>query len=150
FTRTSAMADLHVPLRAGSDIAFLGGIIHYILEKERAFYDYVVHYTNAPVIIDDAYRGPEDLDGFFSGWDAKSGDYDESSWQYQGLEDIPAAGHKEVVPHGVPEKPRGTDVTCAKRDPTLKHPRCVYQLLRKHYARYTPETVSQICGVDPR
>src|SRR5205085_697415 len=100
FTRTSALADLHVPLRAGSDIAFLGGIIHYILENDRAFKEYVVNYTNAPVIIDSGYRDPEELEGFFSGWDAQKGDYDPSSWQYQGIEDIPAAGHKEKVPHG--------------------------------------------------
>ena len=149
FTRTSAMADLHVPIRAGTDIAFLGGIITYILEKERAFYDYVVNYTNASFIIEEDFRDPSELEGFFSGWDAKKGEYDESSWQYAGLEDIPAAGHKEIVPHGeAPEKPRGSDITHAKKDPTLKDPRCVYQLLRKHYARYTPEAVSEICGVD--
>jgi formate dehydrogenase major subunit len=150
FTRTSAMADLHVPIRAGSDIAFLGGIIRYILENDRIFREYVVSYTNAPVIIEGDYRGPDELDGFFSGWNAETGQYDEASWQYEGLVDIPAAGHKEVVPSGkVPEKPRGSDITLAKRDPTLQHPRCVYQILKRHYARYTPEAVSQICGVEP-
>src|SRR3954467_3198588 len=70
FTRTSALADIHVPLRAGSDIAFLGGIVNYILENGREFRDYVVHYTNAPVIVDERFRDTEDLDGLFSGWDA--------------------------------------------------------------------------------
>src|SRR3954463_4894181 len=117
FTRTSAMADLYVPIRAGSDIAFLGGIIRYILENDRAFKEYVVHYTNAPFIIDPDYRDPEDLDGFFSGWDQEKGEYEESSWQYLGIDDIPAAGHKEHVPGGkVPEEPRGSDITYAKRD----------------------------------
>ena len=149
FTRTSAMADLHVPLRAGSDIAFLGGIIHYILENDRAFKEYVVNYTNAAAIIEDDFRDTEELQGFFSGWDAAKGEYDSTSWQYEGAAEAPAAGHKEVVPQGVPDKVRGHDITCARRDPTLTHPRCVYQILRRHYARYTPELVAEICGVDP-
>src|SRR6188472_4027398 len=73
YTRTSAMADLHVPIRAGSDIAFLGGIVNYILENGREFREYVKHFTNAPVIIDEAFRDTEDLDGFFSGWDSEQG-----------------------------------------------------------------------------
>ena len=147
FTRTSAMADLHVPLRAGSDIAFLGGIIRYILENDRAFKEYVVNYTNASFIIDPDYRDPEQLDGFFSGWDQQKGEYDEKSWQYLGVDDIPAAGHKEIVPGGkVPDKPRGSDITYAKRDPTLQDPRCAYQLLKRHYARYTPQFVADACG----
>src|SRR5947209_8193585 len=152
FTRTSAMADLHVPIRAGSDIAFLGGIIHYILENDRAFKEYVVNYTNAAMIVRDGYRGPDELDGFFTGWDAAKGEYDPVDWQYEGMGgEIAAAGHKEVVPGGKePDRPRGEDVTYARRDPTLQHPRCVYQILRRHYARYTPSVVSEICGVDPQ
>src|SRR6187431_1524841 len=83
YTRTSAMADLHVPIRAGSDIAFLGGIINYILENGREFREYVQHFTNAPVIVDD-FRDTEDLDGFFSGWDPEEGVYDIQSWGYAG------------------------------------------------------------------
>src|SRR3954469_16723436 len=75
FTRTSATATKWVGIRAGSDIAFLGGIINYILANGREFRDYVVNYTNAPVIIDEAYQDTEDLDGFFSGWDAAEGRY---------------------------------------------------------------------------
>src|SRR5256714_8444756 len=67
FTRTSAAADLHVPLRAGSDIAFLGGIVNYILENGREFREYVARYTNAGTIIDEGFRDTEDLDGLFSG-----------------------------------------------------------------------------------
>ena len=147
FTRTSAMADLHVPLRVGTDIAFLGGIIRYILENGRAFRDYVVNYTNAPVIVSDDYADPEDLEGFFSGWDSQSGEYDSETWKYAGVGEMPAAGHKEIVPKGVPPKVRGLDITYLKSDPTLQHPRCVYQILRKHYARYTPEAVADTCGV---
>src|SRR5204863_1176942 len=73
FTRTSALADVHVPLRAGSDIAFLGGIVNYILENEQWFDEYVKAYTNGPVVIKDEFRDTEDLDGLFSGFDAKSG-----------------------------------------------------------------------------
>ena len=149
FTRTSALADLHVPLRAGSDLAFLGGVIHYILENDRAFKEYVVNYTNAPVIIDGDYRGPDDLEGFFSGWDAQKGEYDDATWQYQGVEHVPPAGHKETVPGGTPDQPRGMDITHARRDPTLQDPQCVYQILKRHYARYTPSAVSEICGVEP-
>ena len=73
FTRTSAMSNLHVPIRAGSDIAFLGGIINYILENERYFKEYVVHYSNAPTIINEDFADTEDLDGLFSGYDPESG-----------------------------------------------------------------------------
>ena len=72
FTRTSAMANLHVPIRAASDIAFLGGLVHYILEQERYFRDYMVAYTNATTIIDERFLDTEDLDGFFSGWKQSS------------------------------------------------------------------------------
>ena len=124
FTRTSAVADLHVPIRAGSDIAFLGGIVNYILTGGREFREYVVAYTNASSILDDGYRDTEDLDGLFSGWDPDTMAYDATTWRYQ----LDATG-------------------AARRDPTLQHPRCVYQVLRRHFARYTPEVVEQVCGV---
>jgi formate dehydrogenase major subunit len=124
FTRTSAVADLHVPLRAGSDIAFLGGIVHHILEHGREFRDYVIRYTNAAVIVGDDFRDTEDLDGLFSGFDPQTGSYDGSSWQYRG------------------DTPRERET-----DPTLTHPRCVYQVVKRHYARYTPEVVEDVCGV---
>jgi formate dehydrogenase major subunit len=151
FTRTSALADIHVPLRAGSDIAFLGGIVNYILQNGREFRDYVVHYTNAATMIGDAFRDTEDLDGFFSGWDADKGEYDVTSWQYAGMNLHAAAGIRKTAAGGEmtgagggsglehPEKKR--------RDPTLEHPRCVFQLLKRHFSRYTPEMVEQICGV---
>ena len=151
FTRTSALADIHVPLRAGSDIAFLGGIVNYILENGREFRDYVVHYTNAATIIGDDFRDTEDLDGFFSGWDAEKGEYDVTSWQYAGV-DLHAAG-------GIRKSAAGGEMTGAgggsglehpekkQQDPTLQHPRCVFQLLKRHFSRYTPELVEEICGV---
>ena len=84
FTRTSAMADIWVPLRAGSDIIFLGALVHYVLENNKEFRDYVVHYTNASTILREDFRDTEDLDGFFSGWDAEKKKYDPESWFYQG------------------------------------------------------------------
>jgi formate dehydrogenase major subunit len=156
FTRTSAMATKHVGIRAGSDIAFLGGIINYILEHERWFKDYVLNYTNAPVIVDERYEDTEDNDGLFSGWDPEKGQYDVTTWQYAGTKVHGAAGQREEgfqeshtrgeqsghgghgggLSHGNPPE----------RDETLQHPRCVFQLLRRHYARYTPEFVAETCG----
>src|SRR5918911_4209942 len=95
FTRTSAMATKHVGIRAGSDIAFLGGVINYILENERWFDEYVRTYTNAPVIIRDEFADTEDLDGLFSGWDPEQGQYDVRKWQYAGTEVHGAAGQRE-------------------------------------------------------
>jgi formate dehydrogenase major subunit len=150
FTRTSAMADLHVPIRAGSDIAFLGGIIRYILENDRAFKEYVVAYTNAAQIVSDEFRDTEDLDGFFSGWDAAAGEYRTATWRYEGAEgEIPAAGHKEVVPQSGSGTDSSRDIQRSRRDETLQHPRCVYQILKRHFSRYTPELVGEICGIDP-
>ena len=90
FTRTSANATLHVPIRAGSDIAFLGGIVNYILENDRWFREYVIPYTNAANIVSEEFRDTEDLDGVFSGWDAEERRYDPSSWQYAGQEETAA------------------------------------------------------------
>jgi formate dehydrogenase major subunit len=125
FSRTSALANLYVSTRAGSDIVFLGAAIHYLLENNAYFHDYVVHYTNAPMLVREDYKDPEDLDGLFSGFDPSTGTYaDQSSWDYQRDE------------YGKP-----------KIDPTLQHPQCVFQIMRRHYARYTPEMVEQVCGV---
>ena len=86
----SAVADLHVPIRAGSDIAFLGGIVRYVIENQRYFREYVVTYTNAPAIISEDYRDTEDLDGLFSGWDSEKNQYDLNSWAYEGTSATPA------------------------------------------------------------
>lgn len=163
FTRTSALADLHVPLRAGTDIAFLGGIINHVLTNEKYFRDYVVAYTNAPVILGEDFRDTEDLDGVFSGLDPDHRRYDNSSWQYEGMEVQAASGERDQEydertggGSSVTEAARGEAHGSGgaalgegepERDETLTHPRCVLQVLQRHYARYTPETVEQICGV---
>jgi formate dehydrogenase major subunit len=153
FTRTSAMATKWIRVRAGSDIAFLGGIVNYILQNDLYFEEYVKHYTNAPVIIEEAFADTEDLDGLFSGWDEEKKKYDTSSWGYEGMTTHGAAGNREQgfvtkghqsghggagggLSHGEPPS----------EDPELTHPRCVFQLLKKHYQRYTPEFVAEACG----
>jgi formate dehydrogenase major subunit len=132
YTRTSAVADVFVKIRAGTDIAFLGGIIRYILEGERYFKDYVVHYTNAATLIADEYRGDEET-GLFAGFDLATGSYDltPGAWEYA----------CERRPDGTRGQPR--------TDPSLQDPMCVLQILRRHYARYTPEAVSRVCGCRP-
>jgi formate dehydrogenase major subunit len=153
FTRTSAMATKWIGVRAGADIAFLGGIVNYILQNDLYFEEYVKHYTNAPVIIEEAFADTEDLDGLFSGWDDEKKKYDTSSWGYEGMTAHGAAGNREQgfvtkghqsghggagggLSHGEPPS----------EDPELTHPRCVFQLLKRHYQRYTPEFVAEACG----
>jgi formate dehydrogenase major subunit len=154
FTRTSAMATKHVGIRAGSDIAFLGGIVNHILQNELWFDEYVRHYTNAPVIVDEEFADTEDLDGLFSGWDPEEREYDVQTWMYEGMEVHGAAGQREEgfdptkgeqsghggggagLSHGEPPS----------EDPKLQHPRCVFQILKRHYQRYTPEFVAETCG----
>jgi formate dehydrogenase major subunit len=161
FSRTSALADIHVPLRAGSDIAFLGGIINYVLSNDLWFRDYVLAYTNATTVIVDDYQDTEDLGGLFSGLHRDLNAYENDNWQYEGverrsdehqdeeeyrerLEAIKRAGHAESHGSG------GAGMRGApEHDPTLRHPRCVLNLLRRHYARYTPEMVQRTCGVPP-
>jgi formate dehydrogenase major subunit len=149
FTRTSAVADTFVAIRAGSDIVFLGAIVNYILTNGREFREYVTAYTNASAVIDDGYQDTEDLDGLFSGWDSDKRAYDQNSWQYEGTTVAPSAGHRESAPqgeaHGHGAKPSGGEPPLT--DPTLEHPRCVFQILKRHFARYTPELVEELCGV---
>src|SRR5918994_6187802 len=95
FTRTSAHADLHVPLRAGTDIAFLGGVVNHILSNELDFREYVLAYTNASFIVNEEFRDTEDLDGLFSGYDPETGTYDPSSWRYEGMAVASNAGSRE-------------------------------------------------------
>jgi formate dehydrogenase major subunit len=155
FTRTSALADLHVPLRAGSDIAFLGGIVNYILEHQRDFREYVVAYTNAATIVGEDFRDTEDLDGLFSGWDATTRSYDMDSWQYDGFEGPPAAAGLREQQVTAPQATGATGskleggehVNPPRTDQTLQDPRCVYQILKRHFRRYTPERVEELCGI---
>ncbi len=123
FTQTAAKADLYVPLRSGSDIAFLGGMIKYILENDLYFRDYVVQYTNAPFLVNPDFKGPSELDGLFSGYNEKTRKYDKKTWTFQ------------MDENGVP-----------KKDPSLRDPHCVFQLMKKQYARYNIDKVSNITG----
>jgi formate dehydrogenase major subunit len=154
FTRTSAMATRHVRIRAGTDIAFLGGIVNYILEHDRWFREYVLTYTNAPVILHEDFRDTEDLGGLFSGWDPDRGSYDIESWQYEGANLHAAAGAREegfAPPKGHASGHGGAGARLHHGEPpdedqTLQHPRCVFQVLKRHFSRYTPEVVAETCG----
>ncbi len=146
FTRTSAMADIHAPLRSGSDIAFLGGLIRHVLENDLWFRDYAMAYTNIAKIISDDFVDTEEGDGLFSGFDAANASYKADSWQYKGhVAPAPLAEHKPAVSDPEPGLKAMHD-SPPPSDPTLAHPHCVYQILRRHYARYTPEMVEQVTG----
>ena len=154
FTRTSALSDMYVPIRAGSDIAFLGGVINYILSNELDFREYVTAYTNASFLLKEEYQDTEDLDGLFSGYDPETASYSSASWQYESvrtedLEDTSAKAKQQTTAYqygsGGPKVEGGARRLAA--DPTLQHPRCVYQTLKRHFARYTPEMVEKTCGV---
>jgi formate dehydrogenase major subunit len=154
FTRTSALSDIWAPLRAGSDIIFLGGLINYTLVNDLCFRDYIVHYTNAPVIISEDFKDTEDLGGVFSGWKDDTKKYDPASWLYDSpeTEEHQANSHssEHAEKEGGHEQEGGNsppDLDKYNKDDTLQHPRCVFQLLKKHFARYTPEMVEQYCGI---
>ena len=152
FTRTSAVADTYVPIRAGTDIVFLGALVNYVLANGLEFREYVVHYTNAAVVVTEEYADTDDLDGLFSGFDPEKRVYETRSWQYEGMEETADAGKSEA---------QGKDTDTAQshgsggptlaggeptRDETLQHPRCVFSILKRHFARYTPEMVEEVCG----
>ncbi len=155
FTRTSAMADLWVPLRAGTDTVFLGALVNHVLANGLEFREYVVPYTNAPTIINEEFRDTEDLEGFFSGWDEKEGRYSPDTWAYEedahetsvGRDFSPASPEAARGGHGKDRGDAAARVGAPRRDPTLEHPRCVFQILKRHYARYTPAMVEDVCGV---
>ena len=135
FTRTSSVADLFCQIRAGSDIAFLGGVINYAIENNRIAKEYLINYTNAAFLIEGDFKLPADADGVFSGFDAQSKSYNRASWNYSGGKPATAAG-------SLPPLPEKVDY-----DLTLQNPNCVFQLLKKHYSRYTPEIVERITGI---
>jgi formate dehydrogenase major subunit len=152
FTRTSAHADVFTSVRAGADIAFLGGVVNYILSNEKDFREYVVAYTNASMLVSADFQDTEELDGLFSGYDPEKQVYDQSSWQYagqqvEGQQEDEAAVDKETA-SGLEQESHGPPIPAdVPRDPTLQDPRCVFQVLKRHYARYTPEVVERLCGV---
>src|SRR6266481_4846961 len=154
FTRTAAVADLFLQIRAGSDIAFLGGLINYALSSNppRVNKEYLVNFTNAAFIIKDGFKLPED--GLYSGFDAEKQVYDKKTWNYEeggDLDSKPVAGspaEKSLPPltSGATPPPPSLPPKIAY-DLSLQHPRCVYQLLKKQYERYTPEMVERITGI---
>ncbi len=133
YTRTAATSDLFLQIRAGADIAFLGGLIHHAIETGAIATEYVVNYTNASFLIDERFNLPED--GLYSGFDEASKTYDRSTWNYQASSKAPAGPGPAALPPNV------------AFDPTLEDPRCVFQLLKKHYSRYTPQLVESITGI---
>ncbi len=151
FSRTSALADVHVPLRTGTDIAWLGGLINHVLSGGHEFREYVLRYTNAATIVSEEFVDTADLDGLFSGFDRAAGKYDVSSWSYSGMEPPAAAG--EPNDDASAEQAHGAhgaaleDGEPPHEDETLTHPRCVFQVLKRHFSRYTPEMVESVCGV---
>jgi len=173
-TRTAANADMYLQIRAGADIAFLGGLIHYAIQNNRVAHDYLVNYTNAAFVIKEGFKLPDD--GLYSGFDPEKKTYDKSSWNYEEGGDLtgkaaaasgaataaPAQhphtsdtgggqGHQAASPMGA--KAAGGAVPPPMLPPkiafdlSLQHPRCVYQLLKKQYERYTPEMVERITGI---
>ena len=187
FTRTAATADLFLQIRAGADIAFLGGLIHYAIENQRIAKDYLVHYTNAAFIVKQGFKLPDD--GLYSGFDPATRTYDKATWNYEEGGDMSGAAvsvgtttttHSAsssdagYMPASAPQAagqtsggtgqgyqaggPVGAKATeSAKATPTLppkvaydltlQHPRCVFQLLKQQYSRYTPEMVERITGI---
>jgi formate dehydrogenase major subunit len=120
FTRTASVADVYAPIRTGTDIVFLGGVIHYLLTNDKIQHEYVRNYTDYTFLVREDFTFEN---GIYSGYNDKNHSYDRHTWDYE----------------------MGSD-GFVKTDPTLAHPRCVYQLMKKHYERYTPEMVERVCG----
>jgi formate dehydrogenase major subunit len=186
FTRTSAVADIHAPIRAGSDIAFLGGLVNYVINDARwkadpFFQTWLVHYTNAATVISGDYKDAEDNHGVFSGlmeyrggtpewpYNGFVGEYDGKSWQYAGTQareggraaataqsgevrGATTGAVSSAAPSAAAVAPPFDDLVKSlvkpppERDETLRHPRCVFQILTRHFARYTPEMVERVTG----
>src|SRR5436309_455407 len=145
FTRTAATADLFLQIRAGTDIAFLGGLIRYAVENNRIARDYLVNFTNAAFIIKDGFKLPED--GLYSGFDAAAQSYDRSTWNYAEGGDVSGKGGAAETPHASPAEAKSAASGTKPATPappllpervaydlTLQHPRCVFQLLRQQYS----------------
>lgn len=159
FTRTSAMANIYAPVRAGSDIVFLGALIRHFVEqyeailarpadkrdaRDRFFLDYLIHYTNAAALVTEEFGDTEDneKDGLFSGFQPQRRRYDPTKWRYE----TEAARPKQPDPQSFTAAVGNLVGPHPRQDPTLKHERCVFQILKKHFQRYTPEMVEQVCG----
>lgn len=163
FTRTSACSTLHLPIRAGSDIAFIGGLIRYVLHSDRwqsdpFFREYLLHYTNAADLISEEFRDVTELGGLFSGWQEESQSYDTMSWQPRrdgtsppgDAPPGPERGIRDQTPRydTAPSRDPGGEYDAPpQRDETLTDPSCVLQLLHRHFESYTPERIEEVCGV---
>ena len=153
FTRTAAVADKFLQIRAGADIAFLGGMINYALENQRIAKEYLVNYTNASFVIKEGFKLPDD--GLYSGYDHDKQTYDKSTWNYEGAgaHQAPSGNASQsgeapappLAPRQAPPPPSLPPNVIY--DTSLAHPRCVYQLLKQQYSRYTPEMVERITGI---
>ena len=161
FTRTSAVADKHISIRVGSDIVLLGALINHVLSNEKWFREYVLAFTNASALVNEDFRDTEDLDGLFSGYDPATGRYDNASWSYRvkSGDDESTANEPQQGP-GMGDQfgaagPVAVDGTRGdglrrdeiETDETLQHPFTVFQILKRHFARYTPDLVQQMCGI---
>src|SRR4051812_34834531 len=141
FSRTSALCDIYIGIRAGSDIAFLGAVVNHVLTHDKWFPEYVLAYTNADVIVDDGFRDTEDLGGLFSGYDAEKHSYDPQAghWPF-----VNGGGKTETKSepgqhgtHGYGLMGVAHQDRKPRRDPTLQDPNCVINVLKRHFARYT-------------
>jgi formate dehydrogenase major subunit len=141
FTRTSAMADTYLRIRTGTDVAYFGGLINYVLQNNLFHDEYVRNYTNASFIVKDGYRFNE---GLFSGYNAQNRTYNISTWAYENA--APPSGSETNANTEGPSSGQPVN-NFAKRDMTLQDPRSVFQLMKQHYSRYTPEMVSRITGI---
>jgi formate dehydrogenase major subunit len=155
FTRTAATSDLFLQIRAGADIAFLGGLINYAIQNNRIAKDYLLNYSSAALIVNEGFKLPED--GFYSGFDPTTQTYDRTTWNYAEGGDMSGKAVANAAMHGQAHKPAGD---AAKPpfpiplmpekvgyDLTLQHPHCIFQLLKQQYSRYTPEMVERITGI---
>src|SRR5688500_7235278 len=149
FSRTSACATSYLPIRTGTDIVFLGAMINIVLQQERWFKEYVLHYTNAATIINAEYVDAAENDGIFSGFEASTGNYDiqNANWHYEGTQ-TPSANQTDAggTSQSWSKTSGSNEVGRPTQDLTLQHPNCVINILKRHYATYTPELAAETCG----
>src|SRR5262245_21343132 len=168
FTRTSAMANIYAPIRSGSDIVFLGSVARYIMDqhepifekarngkplspREQFFHDYIVHYTNAATLINEEFKDTEDLAGLFAGFDPENRKYDNKKWRYatepsDKKPEATGASSKKENASSFSDQVSKLVGPAPKEDPSLQHERCVWQIRKKHFQRYTPQLVEEVCG----
>ena len=144
FTRTSALADIYARIRVGTDVAYFGALINYVLQHNLIHREYVKHYTNASFIVKEGYAFH---DGLFNSYDATKRAYDPATWAYETDEAATAAAKQAEAQAVAGGQAPGPRINIARRDMALQHPRCVYQLLKQHYSRYTPEMQASITGI---